>query len=112
MKQHLWPGRKLGATRRRLKRRVVGLFGVIGANMGCELFVALRLEVAHHFIEGAAGRRSRSIEPPATFGTTKTPKMLLLNPHQLPAHFGKFYRRQFEWSVGHPTEMGSFGGNV
>jgi hypothetical protein len=34
----------------------------------------------------------------------------LLNPHQLPAHFGKFYRRQFEWSVGHPTEMGSFGG--
>jgi hypothetical protein len=25
-------------------------------------------------------------EPPATFGATKTPKTLLLNPYQLPAH--------------------------
>jgi hypothetical protein len=98
------PGRKLGATRRKLKRRVVGLLGVIGANMGCKLFVALRLEVAHHFIEGTAGWRSRSFKPPATFGTTETPKTLLLNPHQLPPHGGKFYRRQLEWSVGHPTE--------
>lgn len=79
----------------KLKRRVGGLFGVIGANMGGKLFVALRLEVAHHFVEGAAGRRSGSFEPPATFGTTKTPKTLLLNPHQLPPHGGKSYRRQF-----------------
>jgi hypothetical protein len=26
------------------------------------------------------------LEPPATFGATKTPKTLLLNPYQLPAH--------------------------
>jgi hypothetical protein len=77
---------------------VVGVFGVIGADMGCKLFVALRLEVAHHFIEGAAGRRSRSFEPPATFGTTKTPKTLLLNPHQLPAHAAKVYRQPI-WMV-------------
>jgi hypothetical protein len=82
---------------------------VIGANMGCKLFVALRLEVVHHFVEGVARRCSRRFEPPVTFGTTKTPKTLLLNPHQLPAHGGKFYRRQFDWSVGHPTEQGRSG---
>jgi hypothetical protein len=82
---------------------------MIGANMGCKLFVALRLEVAHHFIEGPAGRRSRRFELPPTFGTTKTPKTRLLNPHQLPAHAGKFYRRPLEWSVGHPTEEGGSG---
>jgi hypothetical protein len=54
--------------------------------MGCKRFVALRLEVAHHFIERRPGRLSRSLEPPATFGATKTPKMLLLNPYQLSAH--------------------------
>jgi hypothetical protein len=59
---------------------------VIGANMHCKLFVALQLEVAHHFIERHARRRTRRSEPPATFGATKTPKPLLLNPHQLPAH--------------------------
>ena len=61
-------------------------FGVIGANMGCKLFVALQLEVAHHFIEGCAGGRTGRSEPPATFGATKTPKMGLLNPYQFPAH--------------------------
>jgi hypothetical protein len=59
---------------------------VIGANMGCKLFVALELEVAHHFIERFAGGRTRGFEPPATFGATKTLKTLLLNPYQLPAH--------------------------
>ena len=34
---------------RKLSRILVGR--VIGANMGFKLFVALRLEVAHHFIE-------------------------------------------------------------
>jgi hypothetical protein len=51
-----------------------------------ELFVALQLEVAHHIIERYAGRRRRKVEPPATFGATKTEKTLLLNPYQLPAH--------------------------
>ena len=58
----------------------------IGANMGGKLFLALQLEVAHHFIERCAGERTRRSEPPATYGATKTPKMLLLNPYQLPAH--------------------------
>jgi hypothetical protein len=62
------------------------LFGVIGANMGRKLFVALRLEVAHHFIEGCAGGHIKRIESPATLGAAKTPKTLLLNPYQLPAH--------------------------
>ena len=51
-----------------------------------KLLVALQLEVAHHFIERCAGRRSRGLEPPATFGATKTPKPRLLNPYQLSAH--------------------------
>jgi hypothetical protein len=59
---------------------------VIGANMGYKLFVALQLEVAHHFIERFAGGRTRGLEPPATFGATKTLKTLLLNPYQVPAH--------------------------
>jgi hypothetical protein len=59
---------------------------VIGANMGCKLFVALQLEVAHHFIERCAGGRTRRLEPPATFGATESPKTRLLNPYQLPAH--------------------------
>ena len=92
-----------------VKRRVLGLFGVIGANMGCKLFVALRLELAHHFIEGVAGRRSRSFEPPVTFGTPKTPKTLPLNPHQLPAHRDNFYRRRFKSVCRASYERGSFG---
>jgi hypothetical protein len=59
---------------------------VLGATMGCKLFVALQLEVTHQFIERFAGGRTRGFEPPATFGATKTLKTLLLNPHQLPAH--------------------------
>src|ERR1700730_18553246 len=54
--------------------------------MECKLFVTLQLEVAHHFIERSAGERARRFEPPATFGATKTPKMLSLNPYQLPPH--------------------------
>jgi hypothetical protein len=55
-------------------------FGVLGANMGYKLFVALQLEVAHHFIERLAGGRTGGFEPPATFGATKTLKTLFLNP--------------------------------
>ena len=54
--------------------------------MHCKRFVALQLEVAHHFIERCAGGPTGGFEPPATFGTTKTPKTLLVNPYQLPAH--------------------------
>jgi hypothetical protein len=54
-----------------------------------ELVVALQLEVAHHLIERCAGGWTRRLEPPATFGATKTAKTLLLNPYQLPAHGGQ-----------------------
>jgi len=64
----------------------LNLLGVIGANMGRKLLVALQLEVSRHFIERCAGQGFRRFEAPATFRTTKTPKTLLLNPHQLPAH--------------------------
>jgi hypothetical protein len=54
--------------------------------MGCKPFVALQLKVPHHFIERFAGGRARRLESPATFGATKTPKVLLVDPYQLPAH--------------------------
>jgi len=57
---------------------------VLAANMQCKLFVALQLEVAHHFIERCAAGRTRRFEQPATFRATKTPKTL--NPYQLAAH--------------------------
>jgi hypothetical protein len=60
--------------------------GVIGANMQGKLFVALQLEVAHHFTEGCAGGRTRRLELPAAFRTPKTAKPRLINPHQPPAH--------------------------
>src|SRR5271167_4422693 len=63
-------------------------FGVVGANMGCKLSVALQLEGAHHFLERCARRRTRRLEPPPTFGATKSPKQLLLNPYQFPTHVG------------------------
>jgi hypothetical protein len=63
---------------------------VAGANMRCKLFVARRLKVAHHFIERCAGGITGGFEAPVTFGTTKTPKMLSLNPYQLPSH-GRLY---------------------
>jgi hypothetical protein len=59
--------------------------GVISANMGGKLFVALQLEVVHHFIERHAGWPAGGFEPLATFGTTKTLKTLLFNPHQSPS---------------------------
>jgi hypothetical protein len=53
---------------------------VIGANMGCKGFVALQLEVPHHFIQRIAAGRTRSVEQPATFGATKTPKQFFVDP--------------------------------
>jgi len=49
---------------------------VIGANMQCKFFVALQLEVAHHFIERCARGRTRRLEPPAAFGAAKAPETL------------------------------------
>jgi len=78
-------------------KRWFDLFGacalprVNGANVPGELFVALLLEVAHHFVEGWAGGRTRGLEPPATLGTPKTAKKRLLNPYQLPVH-GRLFR--------------------
>jgi len=60
--------------------------GVVGANVGLKLPVALQLEVVHHFIERFARGRTRRLESPATFGATKTPKMFLIDPYQLPPH--------------------------
>jgi hypothetical protein len=54
--------------------------------MECKLLVALQLEVARHFIERFSGGRARRFESPATFGATKTPKTLLVDPYQPPAH--------------------------
>src|ERR1700680_3273859 len=51
-----------------------------------KLFVALQLEVPHHFVERFTHGRGRRSKPPGAFGTTKTPKMLVLNPYQLTAH--------------------------
>ena len=59
---------------------------VVGANMRRKFVVALQLKVAHHFIERRAGGTTGGFEPPVTFGATKTPKTLQLNPYQLPAH--------------------------
>ena len=59
---------------------------VIGANMQRELFVALQLEVAHHFIARRAGRRSSRFEAPATFGPTKTPETFFVDPYKPAGH--------------------------
>jgi hypothetical protein len=63
---------------------------VIRANMRRKFSIALQLEVAHHFIEGIAGGRFRSLEPPATFRAAKASKTRLLNPYQLPNHGGLY----------------------
>lgn len=82
------PGRlAMGST----PRYVLGLllpsrFGVIGAKVGRKLFVTLPPEVFLHLIERCAQGRIGRFEPPATFGATKPPKTLLLNPYQLPHH--------------------------
>jgi hypothetical protein len=59
---------------------------MIGTKMGRKLFVALQLEVSLHFIERCAYGPIGRFEPPATFGATKPPKTLLLNPYQFPLH--------------------------
>jgi len=76
----------VNACNRGLRKLAWILVGsVIGPNMGFKLFVALQLEVAHDFIERFAFRSTGRFEPPSTFGATKTPKTLQINPYQLPA---------------------------
>jgi len=82
---------RLVPTLRRVPFRLLGLvlpnlFGVMGAKVGCKFPVALQFEVALHFIEGFADGHTGRFESPVTFGATKTPKTLLINPYQLPAH--------------------------
>jgi hypothetical protein len=59
---------------------------VIGANMGWKLFVALQLDVPHHFIKGIAGGRARRVEQPSAFGATVTPKTASVDPYKLARH--------------------------
>jgi hypothetical protein len=51
-----------GSARRNtyMGRVLADFFGAIGANVGCELLVALHLEVAQHFIERFAASRIQS----------------------------------------------------
>ncbi len=88
--EHPGPRRAIGSlviqAQYVLRLVLPNLFGVIGANMGCKLFVALQLEVAHQFVEGFVDGSIRRFKPPAAFGATKTQKIRLLNPYQLPTH--------------------------
>jgi hypothetical protein len=61
-------------------------FWVNGANVQFERLVPLRLKVLHHFIERVTARGARGVEDPGALGASKTPKVGLLNPYQLPVH--------------------------
>jgi hypothetical protein len=56
--------------------------------MRCKLFVALQLEVPHHFIERLTRGRSRRIKPPGALRATKTAKTRLFDPYKLAGHTG------------------------
>jgi hypothetical protein len=83
------------APRRRLIRST--LFAVlfpwvIGAHMRRKLLIAIRLEVAHHFIERSPARSFRWLESPSAIGAAEAPKTRSLNPCQLPDHGRASYR--------------------
>jgi hypothetical protein len=59
---------------------------VIGANMGGKLFVALQLEVSHHFIERFTRGRGRRIKPPGAIRASKTAKTVFFDPYKLAWH--------------------------
>jgi len=59
---------------------------VIGAKMGCKLFVALQLEVPHHFIETFTRGHRRRIKPPGAFRASKTTKALFFDPYNIAGH--------------------------
>ena len=60
--------------------------GMVGANMGGELIVALQLEVPHHFVKGFADGRAGGLEHPGTFGATKTSKTHSVDPYNSAGH--------------------------
>jgi len=57
--------------------------GVLGANMGGKLFVALRLEVPRQFIKGFASESIRRGEHPNAFGAAPTMKTAFVDPYEL-----------------------------
>ena len=59
---------------------------VIRANMRGKLFVALQLEVLHHFIKRITSGRARRVKHPSTFRATKTPKKFPIDPHKPAEH--------------------------
>jgi hypothetical protein len=60
---------------------------VIGANMGRKLFVALQLEVPHHFIERfTRGPQLNKIKPPGAIRASKTAKTVFVDPYKLAWH--------------------------
>jgi hypothetical protein len=54
--------------------------------MGCKLFVALQLEVPHHFIEGFTRGRCRRMKPPGAFRASKTAKTVFFDPYKRAWH--------------------------
>jgi hypothetical protein len=58
-------------------------FGVLGANMGGKLLVALLLEVPQHIIKRFASWRISSVEYPGAFGATPTMETAFVDPYEL-----------------------------
>jgi len=56
--------------------------------MRYKLFVALQLEVPHHFIERFTRGRSRRIKPQGAFRASKTAKTRLFDAYKLAGHTG------------------------
>ena len=57
--------------------------GVLGADMGSKLVVALVFEVPQHFAERLANWRIRSVEHPSAFGATPTMKAAFFDPYEI-----------------------------
>jgi hypothetical protein len=57
--------------------------GMVGANMGGELIVALQLEVPHHFVKGIARGRVGGPEDPGACRATETLKTVCFDPYEL-----------------------------
>ena len=57
--------------------------GVLGANMGGKVVVALLLEVSQHFVKRLTSWRIRSVEHPSAFRATPTMKAASFDPYEL-----------------------------
>ena len=73
--------------------------GVLSANVGGKLPVALQFEIPHHFIKGIARGRAGGLEDPGACGTTKTTKTAFFNPCE-PAS-----RRHYRWKTKFRVRM-------